>query len=93
MGIPVAFAIFRLAEVMPSARFQLKDKPGILNFFFAIRSPQRLCKGGRTMTFKDTGHAPKREELIKEAISVIMELNETQIICSNNHNRKRETLC
>lgn len=34
------------------------------------------------MTFKNTGHAPNREELIKEAISVIMELNETQIICA-----------
>lgn len=66
MGIPVAFAILRLAEVMPSARFQLKDKPGILNFFFAIRSPQRLCKGGRDMTLdKKQCNAPSADELKK----------------------------
>ena len=35
VGIPVAFAIFRFADVMPNALFQLKDKPGI-NFFLAI---------------------------------------------------------
>lgn len=38
VGIPVAFAILRFAAVMPVARFQLKDRPGIfkLLFFFAI---------------------------------------------------------
>ena len=29
VGIPVAFAILRFADVMPNARFQLKDNPGI----------------------------------------------------------------
>ena len=36
--MPVALLIFRLALVIPSARFQLKDKPGSLNFFFAIEN-------------------------------------------------------
>ena len=30
VGIPVAFAILRFALVIPSARFQLKESPGIL---------------------------------------------------------------
>ena len=38
VGIPVAFAILRLTFVMPSARFQLKDRPGILNPFFDMLS-------------------------------------------------------
>lgn len=36
VGIPVAFAIFRLNAVTPSARFQLNDRPGILKPFFDI---------------------------------------------------------
>ena len=36
VGIPVAFAIFLLAFVTPVALFQEKERPGILNFFFAI---------------------------------------------------------
>lgn len=36
IGIPEAFAILRFTFVMPSARFQLKDSPGILKDFFAI---------------------------------------------------------
>jgi len=36
VGMPVAFAIFLLALVTPNARFQLKDNPGIPDFFFAI---------------------------------------------------------
>lgn len=40
VGIHVAFAMLRLAEVTPRARFQLKDKPGIELFFFdIIQSP------------------------------------------------------
>jgi hypothetical protein len=38
IGMPVAFAIFCFAFVMSSARFQLKDKPGILRDFFAMSS-------------------------------------------------------
>lgn len=34
VGMPVAFATFRLALVTPKARFQLKDKPGILKELF-----------------------------------------------------------
>ena len=36
VGIPVAFATFLFAEVIPKARFQLKDRPGMPAFFFAI---------------------------------------------------------
>lgn len=36
VGMPVAFAIFRFALVMPRARFQLKERPGISFFFLAI---------------------------------------------------------
>lgn len=36
VGMPVAFAIFLFAFVIPKARFQLKDNPGIPDFFFAI---------------------------------------------------------
>jgi hypothetical protein len=32
VGIPVAFEIFLFIFVIPSARFQLKDRPGILLF-------------------------------------------------------------
>lgn len=32
VGIPVAFEIFLFVFVIPSARFQLKDRPGILLF-------------------------------------------------------------
>lgn len=39
VGMPVAFDIFRLAFVIPNARFQLKDNPGILNLLFAINTP------------------------------------------------------
>jgi hypothetical protein len=41
VGIPVALAILRFAEVIPNARFQLKDRPGIFreDFFFAISLP------------------------------------------------------
>lgn len=38
VGMPLAFAIFRFAVVMPSARFQLKDRPGILNDDFFLRA-------------------------------------------------------
>ena len=39
VGIPVALAILRFAFVMPKARFQLKDRPGILKeLFLAIKS-------------------------------------------------------
>ena len=34
VGIPVALAIFFFADVMPSARFQLKERLGINEFFF-----------------------------------------------------------
>lgn len=41
VGIPVAFAIFRFAFVIPKARFHENDKPGILKeLFFAMISPQ-----------------------------------------------------
>ena len=39
VGIPVIFAIFLFAFVTPNARFQLKDKPGIADFFFAMLYP------------------------------------------------------
>ena len=42
VGIPVAFAIFRLAEVMPRALLALNDTPGI-PFFFAISSTSFRC--------------------------------------------------
>ena len=38
VGIPVAFAIFRFADVTPKARFQLKDRPGI-SFLLAMSKP------------------------------------------------------
>lgn len=39
VGIPVAFAIFRFAFVIPKARFHENDKPGILKeLFLAIKS-------------------------------------------------------
>jgi len=45
VGIPVALAIFRLAEVIPSARFQLNDNPGIPVFDrLAIQSPYLTVK-------------------------------------------------
>lgn len=75
MGIPVAFAIFRLAEVMPSARFQLKDKPGILNFFFAIKSPQGFCKGGRIMMIENLGYAPE----VLRAIEIVLAATPEQL--------------
>jgi hypothetical protein len=34
VGIPVAFAILRFALVIPSARFQLNESPGILKEVF-----------------------------------------------------------
>lgn len=43
VGIPVAFAILRFAVVMPSARFQLKLKPGIIDFFAIKNTPSFLC--------------------------------------------------
>ncbi len=36
VGMPVTFEIFRFAFVMPSARFQLKDRPEILKVFFFV---------------------------------------------------------
>ena len=39
VGIPVALAIFRFAEVIPVAFFQLKDNPGMPLFFLAIIFP------------------------------------------------------
>lgn len=36
VGIPVALAIFLFADVMPSARFQLKERPGTNDFFLDI---------------------------------------------------------
>lgn len=41
VGIPVAFAILRLALVTPKSRFHENDRPGILKeLFFAIPPPQ-----------------------------------------------------
>lgn len=37
VGTPVAFATFLFADVIPRARFQLKDRPGMPDFFFAMR--------------------------------------------------------
>lgn len=36
VGIPVALAIFLFIPVMPNARFQLKEKPGIMLFFLLL---------------------------------------------------------
>ena len=36
VGMPVAFAMLRFALVIPNALFQLKDNPGISDFFLAI---------------------------------------------------------
>ena len=46
VGIPVVFAIHLFNLVMPSALFQLKDRPGILNFDFLamIASLIRKCR-------------------------------------------------
>jgi hypothetical protein len=44
VGIPVALAILRFASVMPKARFQLNERPGI-NDFFAITT-HHLSKDG-----------------------------------------------
>jgi hypothetical protein len=41
VGIPVAFAIFRFAPLIPTARFH--EKPGIIDFRFAIVKPPILC--------------------------------------------------
>ena len=39
VGMPVDFAIFCFALVIPRARFKLKDNPGIPVFFFDIVFP------------------------------------------------------
>jgi hypothetical protein len=40
VGIPVTFAIFLFAAVIPSALFTLKERPGIgVDFFLAIVIP------------------------------------------------------
>ena len=44
VGMPVALAIFLFALVIPSARFQLNDNPGI-PFFFAIVMPPLTIMG------------------------------------------------
>lgn len=43
VGIPVAFAILRFAFVIPKARFQLNDRPGMPDFFFFAIFPSPFC--------------------------------------------------
>ena len=54
VGTPKVFATLRFAFVMPKARFQLNDKPGILSFFDTFyhtplfRFPAQRIKAPRT---------------------------------------------